>query len=102
MVFTDQATAIQREVSWTRGVRLISNIGALDIELWVFTCKLFSSTGTLLKTITGEIVAEDCALFNLTPEETGALTAGTGRWEVWAIRPDDYKLCLVKGRATII
>lgn len=102
MVFSDQATAIQRDVSWTRGVRLISNIGALDIETWTFTCKLFSSTGALVKTISGEIVADDCAIFNLTPEETGALAAGTGRWEVWAIRPDDYKLCLVRGRATII
>lgn len=102
MVFSDQATAIQRDVSWTRGVRLISNIGALDIETWTFTCKLFSSAGSLLKTIAGEIVEDDCALFNLTPEETATLAAGTGRWEVWAIRPDNYKLCLVKGRATII
>lgn len=102
MVFSDQATAIQRDVSWTRGVRLISNIGALDIETWTFSCKLFSSAGSLLKTIAGEIVADDCALFNLAPEETAGLAAGTGRWEVWAIRPDNYKLCLVKGRATII
>jgi hypothetical protein len=102
MVFSDQSTAIQRDVSWTRGVRLISNIGALDVENWAFTCKLFSATGTLAKTIAGEIVADECALFNLTPEETGALPAGAGRWEIWAIRPDDYKMCLVKGRATII
>ena len=102
MVFSDQATAIQRDVSWTRGVRLISNIGALDIEGWTFSCKLFSSSNTLLKTITGSIVSDDCVLFNLEPEETAALPAGAGRWEVWAIRPDDYKMCLVKGRATII
>lgn len=102
MVCSDISTVIERDASWARGVRLIGREGAFNLADWTITAKILSATGTVLHALTAEIVQPDCAVFNLSHTHTAALTAQAGRWEIWALRSDDFKLCLVKGRASIV
>jgi hypothetical protein len=101
MVYAEISTVIERDASWARGVRLIGREGPFNIEDWTLTAKILSAAGSVLHTLVGEIT-EDVAVFCLTHTQTGALTAQTGRWEIWALRSDNFKLCLVKGRASIV
>jgi len=102
MVYADASTVIQRDVSWSRGMRIIPRGRAVDLTEWTFTAKIISAAGQTLHLLTGEITAEDCILFTLAHELTNELTPQTGRWEVWGLRSDNLKVCFVKGRATII
>lgn len=64
---------------------------------------IYGVSGALLKTINGQVSAVDCMNFSMTHEETTALTAQSGRWEIWATRlEDNFIQLIVSGRATIV
>jgi hypothetical protein len=101
MVYAEISTVIERDASWARGVRLIGREGPFNIDDWTLTAKILSAAGSVLQTIVGEIT-EDVAVFCLSHTQTGTMSAQAGRWEIWALRSDDFKICLVKGRASIV
>jgi hypothetical protein len=103
MAPAEASTSVKRGTDWSVGLRALTSQGNFDFSAWTATAKLFSSSGSVLKTITGILSAEDCFNFSISHTETAALTAQNGRWEIMATRTvDGYTTCLVSGRATIL
>lgn len=104
MVAASASSTITRGADYLIGLKLQDSCNSdfLDLSDWQFSAVLTAKSGTILATLSNNLVQSDCVTFSLSSTQTSALSIQTAaHLAIRGTRSDGQILPLVSARVTI-